>query len=308
MFTQAQYTAIKAKLNFERQYAVTLGLIAFDAALIGGAVKLLQMPGWGAYVASQVLLALVFFHGFALLHEAGHGNVSSSRTLNHLTGLYASILCCMPFFPWVYIHQQHHVWVGNVDRDPTAANLKRWREKGSLPWLLKAAWRTWIPLGALAQHVVFLTYPLKIRGDKSKLWPSVGSVLLILSSYWALCHWVPSFMQLRSFALSVPLYLCAEELVNFPHHSDLHHFSARLPLWDQWKASRSCHYPWLVSELLWLNFNYHTEHHLYPSLPWYRLRGARQNVKAALKSDYHESIGITWNLERRRQDIEKLLL
>jgi omega-6 fatty acid desaturase (delta-12 desaturase) len=284
-------------------------VILADWLLIAAAAALLRTGHSGAYIASQCLLAIVFFHSFGILHDAGHGNTASSRRLNQLTGLYASVLCLMPFFPWVYIHQKHHVWAGNAEQDPTARNLKRWREQGSVPWLLRAAWRSWLPLGAFAQHVVFWSYPLVLlREDKRKLWPCVGSVLLLPASYLCLHGLWPEFIQLRNFALAFAIYLFSEELVNFPHHSDLFKFSRRLPLWEQWKTSRSCDYPWLVSELLVLNFNYHAEHHLYPSLPWYRLRAARNLLRPALGRDYIESHGIGWNLSHRSQSIESLFL
>ena len=308
MLTQQHYRDIKHTLNFKPAPWVSLGLLGVDALLVWMSAWLLRRPDWGSYLASQVLLACVFFHGFALLHEAGHGNVARNPVLNHLVGMVASLMCCMPYWPWVYIHTQHHIWVGNVEKDPTAANLKRWRAAGRIPWVLHVAWRYWIPLGAAAQHVVFLGYPLKILGDKRKFWPSVCSVAWVLGGYLALRHWFPGFMAWRSFALAIPLYLWVEELINFPHHSDLHAFSERLPLWEQWRASRSCHYPWLLSEALWLNFNYHTEHHLYPSLPWWRLRGVRGEIKGRLGGSYHESMGISWNLRRRTQDIEEWLL
>jgi omega-6 fatty acid desaturase (delta-12 desaturase) len=307
VFSPKEYAAIKARLSFERNYAVTLLILVADWLLIAAAAALLRTPHWAAYLTSQCLLAIVFFHNFGILHEAGHGNTSSSRRVNQLTGLYASVLCLMPFLPWVYIHQKHHVWAGNAEQDPTARNLKRWRARGSAPWLLRVAWRSWLPLGAFAQHLVFWGYPwVLLRQDKRKLWPCVASVLLLPASY-LLLHWLwPEFVQLRNFALAFAIYLGAEELVNFPHHSDLFKFEHRLPLWEQWKASRSCDYPWLVSELLVLNFNYHAEHHLYPSLPWYRLRAARKWVREGLGHDYVGSVGIAWNLENRSRSIQSL--
>jgi acyl-lipid omega-6 desaturase (Delta-12 desaturase) len=62
-----------------------------------------------------------------------------------------------------------------------------------------------------------------------------------------------------------------------------------------------------VSELLVLNFNFHVEHHLFPSLPWYRLRKARRLVTAALAASYQECIGISWNLGNRTRSIDTII-
>ena len=56
-----------------------------------------------------------------------------------------------------------------------------------------------------------------------------------------------------------------------------------------------------------LNFNFHTEHHFFPSLPWYRLRAARKLVREALGAEYREAIGIAWNLRNRGSDLQSLL-
>lgn len=309
MFDRREYTVLKGRLDFERNIWVTLAIFALDGLMLAAAVHLLFVPGLMAYLGSQLLFALLFFHGFCMVHEAGHGSCSSSRAANVLIGHAASIFGLMPFYPWKYIHQKHHVWAGNPDRDPTGRNLKRWRAQKRVPWLLRASWRTWIPMGALAQHFVFWTYPLVLlREDRSKLFPCLCSVLLLPISYVSLYLLWPTVFRPGNFALAFAIYLFAEELVNLPHHSDLFRFSGRLQLWDQWKAARSCYYPPLVSELLVLNFNFHVEHHMFPSLPWYRLRQARALVRPALSGNYNEATGISWNLKNRSRDAQEFLL
>jgi acyl-lipid omega-6 desaturase (Delta-12 desaturase) len=304
-----QYMQLKGSLRFDRPLWVTLLVVACDWGLIAVALYLMRGHGVAGFIASQALLAVIFFHNFALLHEAGHGNVSTSRAVNTLTGLYASVLCLMPFFPWKYIHQRHHVWAGNPEQDPTGRNVKRWQSEGRVPWLLRFAWRTWVPFGALAQHFVFWSYPVVLlRQDRSKLLPCAASVALLPVCY-ATLYWLwPAVFRPQNFVLAFVIYLFAEELVNLPHHSDLFKFQGRLPLWEQWKAARSCYYPPGISELVVLNFNFHIEHHLFPSLPWYRLRGLRKRVRPMLGAEYNEAVGIGWNLSNRSRDIQQLLL
>ena len=309
MFNRDEYLSIKARLDFSRSYVVTLAVLAFDVLLVAAGILLLRQGQLLSFLLSQVLFAVLFFHNFGILHEAGHGNCSSSRAVNTITGHYASIFCFMPFFPWKDIHQKHHVWAGNSSKDPTARNLQRWRAQGHLPWLLRASWRSWIPLSALAQHFVFWSYPLVlIREDRSKLAQCAVSVLLLPVSYVAFYLLWPDVFNPLNFALAFVIYLFAEELVNAPHHLDLFHYQERLPLWEQWRAARTCYYPRLVSEFFVLNFNFHVEHHLYPALPWYRLRRARKLVRAAVGEQYVEATGISWNLANRSRDIQKMLL
>jgi acyl-lipid omega-6 desaturase (Delta-12 desaturase) len=261
-----------------------------------------------AYLVSQVLLAIVMFHGFCLVHEAGHGNCSRRRSVNTLIGHYASIFCALPFFPWKHMHARHHVWAGNPDKDPTNNSVQRWRSSGRVPWLVRASWRTWIPLAAFTQMLVFWTYPIRlVREDRSAMPQALFSVLFLPAAYGALYFVAPDIFELRHFALGLVIYLFANEPVNVPHHADLLVFSDRLPLWNQWQATRSCYYPLFVSETLVLNFDFHIEHHLFPALPWFRLRRARTLIRAALGDDYNEAIGIRWNLNNRGRDLESVL-
>ena len=70
---------------------------------------------------------------------------------------------------------------------------------------------------------------------------------------------------------SFVIYLVGVELVIFPHHLDMptvdpQSDKQRLYVWEQQATTRSCRYPGILSELLVLNFNLHTEHHLFPAV------------------------------------------
>jgi fatty acid desaturase len=188
--------------------------------------------------------------------------------------------------------------------------LRRWRDT-QVPPLVRASWRTWIPLGAILQHVVFLMYPYQMwrsnELSRAKAIRVAVSIAWMAFSY-ALLHWLaPDIVRFSKLAPALFLFVVAEELVNTPHHADVAGFDHKLPVWEQYRASRSCYYPPGVSELLVLNFNFHTEHHLFPKLPWCRLRYARSLVKRRLGSRYHEAIGLTWNVENRRSSIQAIV-
>jgi fatty acid desaturase len=179
------------------------------------------------------------------------------------------------------------------------------------------AWRTWVPLLALMQHLVFWSYPLmlmklgRLRGWR--LACSIFSILLLPFTY-GLLHWFwPQLFNLANFALAFVIYLIFAELINFPHHLGTEVYRTtekgqKLVLWEQNHVTRSCYYPVLVSELLLLNFNFHIEHHLFPALPWFQLRRARALVRQSLGNEYQECVGISWNLQNRRRDAREVFL
>jgi omega-6 fatty acid desaturase (delta-12 desaturase) len=310
MFDKKAYVQIRTQLDMAPRVGPTLGIMLLDVGLLACVVRLLRNGDAVSFVAAQLLLVVVFFNSFSILHECGHGSASSQRWFNTLVGHYTSLFCFIPYYPWKYIHQQHHVWAGNLERDPVLKSLRSWQQHG-VPWLVRAAWQTWVPLGALLQHGVYLIYPWIAwrSGQMSRKRLVHCAVSLIWMPIGIMClqRLAPDVVRLSNCWLAIVLFLVAEELVNIPHHIDRSTFHTKLPVWDQHRATRSCYYPWGVSELLVLNFNFHIEHHLFPVLPWYRLRHARKLIRETLGDSYQEAIGIRWNLTHRQQDLQSIV-
>ena len=308
--SKVEYERIRKQLSFRPDPWMAALTLAVNAAFVAGIALLLASGGTAAYWTAQFLIPMAMFQAFSVLHDCGHSSFSANRRVNTLVGHYASLLCCMPYFPWKYIHAEHHVWAGNPDRDPGLAIVRRARE-GKVPWILSAAWRSWFPLAGVAQHVVFWMYPVvqARRGglSRGKLLRCAASVAWLASAYVALHVLFPSVVSWRALLPGLALYVMLVELVNVPHHTGLTAFDGRLPLWRQSLPSRSCNYPPVISELLVLNFNFHIEHHLFPHLPWYRLRAARRLIKPALGYRYREAHGLNWAIGARKQNLKDVL-
>lgn len=306
---KATYMAIKERLTFRPSPWAAAGILALNVSLGALGIWLLSRGTTPAYLISQLVFPIVFFQAFSILHECGHGSFSPSSRVNTLVGHYASPLCFLPYFSWKFQHAQHHVWSGNLENDPSLKLLRDWRATQRVPVLVKLAWRSWIPLAGAMNHVTYWAYPIHVwrTGTASQARRCVASLVWMVAVYATVRYAWPEIFAVGNFALAIVIYLVAVELVNLPHHSDQPSTSEKLALWEQAFSTRSCYYPKLVSELLVLNFNFHIEHHLFPSLPWYRLRGARGLIKPALGMGYKEAIGIRWNLTNRFKDITQVL-
>jgi omega-6 fatty acid desaturase (delta-12 desaturase) len=310
VLSKADYDVIRAQLVFRPSALAAAITLLLNAALACLVLVLLAAGSRSAYWGAQLLIPVVMFQAFAVLHDCGHGSFSASRLVNNLVGHYASILSCLPFLPWKYVHTEHHVWAGNPERDPGLAIVRRARE-GKLPWIIAYAWRSWLPLAGLAQNLVFWMYPIvqarQGKLSRERIWKCVGSVAWLAFALFGLHRLAPSLLTFRNLAPGIALYLVLVELVNIPHHTGLTAFDGRLPLWEQHLPTRSCNYPPIVSEVLVLNFNFHIEHHLFPNLPWYRLRAARRLVVPALGYLYRQAHGVNWAIRARKQNLRDVL-
>jgi acyl-lipid omega-6 desaturase (Delta-12 desaturase) len=308
--SKTEYLGIRARLDFQPNVAPNLAIAVLDVLILVVVWWLMRQDATATFLVSQVLLAIVFFNAFSILHECGHASLSKSRLVNVVVGHVASIFCFIPYFSWQYIHQKHHLWTGNVDNDPVLKSLRRFRDRG-VPGIVRLSWLTWIPLAALMQHLVYLAYPLALRTDPEaspgRLIRCALSTLFLLGVHLALWVGLRDLFSPGNFALAFVIFLVAEEMVNLPHHVDMPTSEEKLPPWRQYRATRSCYYPRWVSELLVLNFNFHIEHHLFPSLPWYRLRVARSLIQNAIGDKYTERKGISWNLQNRTRDLDTIV-
>jgi omega-6 fatty acid desaturase (delta-12 desaturase) len=307
-FGPAEYLSLKRALATRPRTLMSVGVLVVMATLAALGLWLVERS-WPEFLLSQVLFAIVFFQGFGLLHECGHSTASPRPAINAVIGHVASLFCFLPFYPWRFIHQAHHQWTGHLDKDPTLAAVRRWRRDGRVPPLVRGAWRSWIPLAALVQHVVFWSYPLRLfrtPGTQRRTLVRCALSVLFLGAAYAAFFWLGPVPP-RHLVLAVLLYLVATEAVNIPHHMGTPLGETRLSPWEQWRSTRSCRYPAVLSELLVLNFNFHTEHHTFPFLPWYRLRAARTQLRAALGAHYREEVGVRWNLRHRTRSLEALV-
>jgi acyl-lipid omega-6 desaturase (Delta-12 desaturase) len=216
-----RYQTLLSQLNFRPALAPTLGIIVLDLVMLAAATLLLRRGGAFGFLLSQCLLAIVFFNSFSILHECGHGSASRSRALNAVLGHLASTFCLIPYYPWKYIHQKHHMWTGNLEQDPVLKSLRTFKSRG-VPKLVRFSWRTWIPLGALLQHVVYLGYPIVMWKAGEVTRPR--AMRIAISLFWmplsilSLHFAAPDVVRFSNVILAFVLFLVAEELVNLPHH------------------------------------------------------------------------------------------
>lgn len=314
---KADYLNIKQQLNFDKPLYAVILVLAFDVLLVWAAFQLLVIDSTAAYIASQLLIALFFFHNFGIMHEAGHANLHKNRWVNYIVGHYASLFCFMPFFGWKYIHHEHHVWNGNLDKDWTLHRFKKMRESQKIPSLMSFAWLSWVPIIAFMQQIFIFSFPFIMkkfgRDDKRMFWQGVFSIAWMVAGYAALLYLFPEYITVHNLWLGYLIYLIGQEMVNLPHHAGVpvYHTSEdrnMLHAWEQHRSTRSCYIPRFLSELLVLNFNLHIEHHMMPTLPWFRLSQARGIVMKTLGNEYMEVGDLSWNLENRTKHPSKVIL
>lgn len=308
------FLEIRNQLDFTRKPSRLWLHFAQDGILIGGVTLCLARPSLATYGLAQALVAAFFFRAFSLMHDAVHGALHGRESVNDWIGVIFGGLCFLPYTTWKAMHLDHHFWAGNVDKDPVMKMVREFPKKSAAHKRWKAAiWKSWIPYIAFLQEVVFWSVSVsfisggRIQPEKrielllSVAAPVVfaGSLVVVGNALGSALYFLPAFIA----------YLVLIEVINFPHHLRLRRLSGErsLPLWNQYKVSRTCVYSSWFSRLVLLNFNYHAEHHMFPALPWHELPRAQKLVRERLRAeDYNFCIGHEWIVENRQKDLAEV--
>lgn len=256
--------------------------LAFEITLLLLSIGLLAVstPWSAAYLGGELLLGLSLFRCFVITHECGHGTLFKTKWINTAAGSVTGMLCQVPYICWRNVHFEHHKWVGIVDKDPTSAGLLDAKKYSPVTRsILSVFWKLRLPLAAIGGVIAaFWLYPFKQGRAGHKANVISGAVSLVITitpvviGFWAfgsrfmLTYWLPAML----------IFFVWFECINLTHHSGLYPYISdthpqAIPLHAQDAHCRTAVMPSWLSMLLCYHFNLHTEHHLYPTVPWHRL-------------------------------------
>jgi acyl-lipid omega-6 desaturase (Delta-12 desaturase) len=249
-------------------------------ALAGTALGLVLsfVGGWGAWIAGQVLLALMLVQWFVILHECGHDTLFRTRRWHALAGRVAAAFSLIPYHCWTRVHGRHHKWTGWQDLDPTTESLTPRPRGGVERALVNVCWRLWIPLfSVLYRATNYWNLPRLLRMFPKDRGAILRDTVLLVALYAAVIVALGPMVSLRAFALALVLSLVIEDLLLLSQHTHVPQnvsgggtvkpFAAI----EQEPFTRSLRLPRTASAFV-LHFDAHELHHMYPFVPGYHLR------------------------------------
>ena len=263
--------------------------LTFFSSVIYG--HTLVTPWTPSFFILQILLGTSIFRCFVLLHDCGHYSLVSNRRLNILIGTIMSIICVTPLVAWREIHRKHHRWVGIVDKDPTSEGLVKFetsqQHSAIAVAFLRLIWMLRLPFPALVFTVnTIWLYPLQIykEGKKKESLNAAASFLVILATHFALVLWLGISIYATYFFPALLFSYIWYEMINLTHHAGLYtlHFETQskpIPISEQEEFCRSAQMPKWLSLIMSYHFTLHTEHHLFPSIPWHHLPAVKVQME-----------------------------
>ncbi len=183
------------------------------------------------------------------------------------------------------------------------------KRRGLAYHILNIAWKGYFPILAAGQSLGTLIYPISLfnKRDYRLALDCTASVLFLAASWIAFIALIP----LNPYLVLVWIFsfFLVYEMLSAPNHYAIGYKkkSRKDLIYNQYKYTRSCEMSEKAAYWIFLNFNFHTEHHLYPTLPWPELKKANQHLKDTLKESYNCEHWIKWNRKQRKLDVSTCL-
>ncbi len=257
-----------------------LAVLAFATGVTTAAIWMSLAGGLPGWIAGQAMLGAGLVLWFVVLHECGHRTLFQSRRLNTIVGTVAGFLTMFPYRVWIRVHGRHHKWTGWQDLDPTGESLVP-RELSRIEQVLvNVCWRLWIPLFSTLYRWENYWKPQRLVGmfprreDRRSM---LRNALLQIAGYIALIAIAGPSTVARAALAGIVLSLVLEDVLLISQHAHIpQNLSdgepvAPVPAVGQETFTRSLRLPRAISAMF-LHFDAHELHHMYPFVPGYHLR------------------------------------
>ncbi len=240
-----------------------------------GCLVWLAQPHWYLMIPAMIAHGFTIVTMFAPMHECVHKTAFATPIYNEIFGWFAGLVSFYNFTFYRYYHTWHHRYTQDPERDPELQDLKPASIPGYIaeisglwfwpkrPWnFLKMALGLtrglpFVPEKARAKIALSAALQLSIYVA------GVASIALGYSYVWL--YWFLPAILAQPFLRAITV---AEHTGCTIGDNGLTNTRTTLTMFP-------------VRLLMW-NMPFHTEHHLYPSIPFHQLPAAHQQLKASL--------------------------
>jgi len=249
-----------------RQY---MGMVAWPTIILGMvlgasyiATVVLALTGLLALWSAVPLVAVLTYASYTILHESVHGSITgndqSLRWLNKALGYMAAWIVMIPLTAHRHEHTAHHRYTNDEIRDP---DFHVGQMRNSLLAMARAVMRAIVSQFRYYSENRWTKAPFK---EKVHLCLEVAAAIMPRLAVMVAGHWVEGvalFVLGWLIGAIILLYLFAY-VVHRPHEQVGRYVDTSTIL-----LPRPLH---AFITWLWLFQNYHSIHHLFPRVPFYK--------------------------------------
>jgi Na+-transporting NADH:ubiquinone oxidoreductase subunit F len=263
----------------------TNGRAARDTALwfvllVGvGTAAFITLGTWYAIPAFAIFGALYGGSADARWHENGHGTAFRAKWANDIVYYIASFMLLREPTLWRWSHFRHHSDTIIVGRDAEIGFPRptpRWKVAVAYLNLIKGPQMVWVTAQHAVGRIDGTTRELVPKEDFGRLiWEARAYIAILVG---VIAGAVASGSIVPLLFVGLPSFYGAWLAVFF---GITQHAGLREDVLDHRLNTRTV-YINPVFRFLYLNMNYHVEHHMFPTVPYYNLPALHREIKAYL--------------------------
>ena len=223
-------------------------------------------------LAGMLIQTVVLYLGFTVVHEAGHGNiahdVSWMKPVERFMGwALTTFFFILPFGLFAKIHDYHHAFTNDPDRDPDH-------------WVSGDTWKD-ASLRALVLPLNYLVLmATRFRKDPVIASTHTSSLLyFVVTSSMIIGILAAGYWQELLIVGIIPIFLSSYVL------GMLFDWIPHMPTRQQGRFQNTRSYLFPGLKFLTLGQNYHHIHHLYPRVSWYHYQRVFNLIRPMLEKN-----------------------
>lgn len=274
------YKKIKLKVRaLKPKNSLAFLIIAFEILVTSLSIHLSLYPNLLIQIFGGFLFGVSILRWAIINHDTAHDCFFKQRWLNDIFGHLSSVFVILPFYSYRFVHDGHHVWSGWNDLDPDLDSTLPEMARGWRKNVLNFCWKYWIPI--FTPFLPFSGYwnikrLFKIFPNKKQKIQVLSSMLFLVSTYSLLFIFFDLFQLIRLLPGFVVFLIFADPIL-VAHHMLIPQKRSQgqkvkpFPFYEQDQFARHIVYPKWFARYVFLNFNAHSDHHIFPKLPLYHL-------------------------------------
>jgi len=242
---------------------ITIAYIGLISAIYAGSINLL---------AGMMISTVLLYLGFTVAHEAGHGNiahdVSWMKPVERFMGWTFTLpFLIVPFGLFAKIHDYHHAFTNDPDRDPDH-------------WVSGDTWKD-ASLRALVLPLNYLVLMVtRFRKDPVIASTHPSSLIYFVTTFSIIISLVATGYGTELLVVGIiPIFLSSYVL------GMLFDWIPHMPTRQQGRYQNTRSYLFPGLKFLTLGQNYHHIHHLYPRVSWYHYQRVFNLIRPMLKKN-----------------------
>lgn len=232
----------------------------------------LSTLNWLGILIGNILMTALMWSWFSILHSTGHNTYFKTSIFNLVAGHVASFFVFVPFYPWKYSHQSHHQWTGYKNLDPSQNEIPETPPDQKTLARLEILWKIGFPVISIWHFLNSL-----VKSQKKQYPQKEAFSQIVLLTFHLTFLYFDFSLWLKVFSIPYFFFLLLSDVVLTSQHLGFETVygnpdSARpMKLSSQENVSRSFKTHVFIDRFVFLNFNLHSAHHQYPTVPHYDL-------------------------------------